>query len=71
MIVIGSASIPYIIGSRLKELESNLDNKETVNIQILQSTWLENTNTYATTYLDWYKIVDKWMYIEDLRILIE
>ena len=31
MIVIGSASIPYIIGSRLKELESNLDNKETVN----------------------------------------
>jgi hypothetical protein len=48
-----------------------LDNKETVNIQILQSTWLENTNTYATTYLDWYKIVDKWMYIEDLRILIE
>jgi hypothetical protein len=71
MIVIGSASIPYIIGSRLKELESNLDNKETVNIQILQSTWLENTNTYATTYLDWYKIVDKWMYLDDLRTLIE
>ena len=48
-----------------------LKNVENSNIIILQSTWLESDKNYVTSYFDWEKIVDKWMYLTDLKEIIE
>lgn len=60
--------IPYVSGFRLAEMKNTLEGD---SITLFQAYWIDTDQNYCATYFNWYQIVDKWIYMEDLEKIIE